>query len=161
MSGELTAEQGTERGPVSFPPPLVYVAGLLLGWGAEIVAPTPNLPSRLAWTAVAVAIVASIALDIGATRLFLQRRTGIAPWTAATNLVTDGPYRVTRNPMYLGMAFLYLGVALGLGLLWGLAAFPVVIAVIDRAVIRREEAYLEAKFGAAYDDYRSRVRRWI
>ncbi len=63
--------------------------------------------------------------------------------------------------MYLGMALLYLGLALAFGLLWAVALLPIVVAVIDRGVIAREESYLEAKYGAAYNDYRGRVRRWI
>jgi protein-S-isoprenylcysteine O-methyltransferase Ste14 len=93
--------------------------------------------------------------------VFRKYQTGIAPWDPATALVTEGPYRRTRNPMYLGMAALYGGIALGFGLLWALALLPVVILLIDRVVIRREEAYLETKYGDAYRDYRNRVRRWI
>ena len=150
-----------ERGPVSFPPPAVYVAGLLIGWGAELFADTPNLPPLFAGAAAAIGVAGFLVLDGRASVLFAKRKTGIIPWTPATTLVTDGPYRFTRNPMYLGMALLYLGLALGFGLMWALALFPVVLLVIDRAVIKREEAYLEAKFDGAYNDYRARVRRWL
>ncbi|MFP5353383.1 MAG: methyltransferase family protein, partial [Actinomycetota bacterium] len=101
------------------------------------------------------------ALDSPAAATFIRKKTGVAPWTPATTLVTEGVYRVTRNPMYLGMTLLYLGLALGLGLMWALALLPVVVAIVDRFVIRREEAYLDRKFGAAYRDYRASVRRWI
>jgi len=79
----------------------------------------------------------------------------------ATALVTTGPYRYTRNPMYLGLAFLYAGIALAFGLLWALAALPVVLLVVDRVVIPPEERHLEAQFGDEYRAYKSRVRRWI
>lgn len=156
-----TDTEASERGPVSFPPPLVYVAGLLIGWAGELVTDTPNLPPLFAGLAAAVGVACFFVLDGRASMLFAQRKTGIIPWTPATTLVTDGPYRFTRNPMYLGMALLYLGLALGFGLMWALALFPVVVLTIDRAVIKREEAYLEAKFDGAYNDYRARVRRWL
>jgi protein-S-isoprenylcysteine O-methyltransferase Ste14 len=78
-----------------------------------------------------------------------------------TALVTSGPYRFTRNPMYLGMAFLYVGFAFAFGVIWALAFLPAVIVVVDRFVIAREEPYLERNFGQAYRDYKARVRRWV
>ncbi len=83
------------------------------------------------------------------------------PARAAQALVTDGPYRVTRNPMYLGMACAYAGAALVTGALWSLALLPLVLLVIDRAIIPREEKHLAASFGAEYERYRRRVRRWL
>jgi protein-S-isoprenylcysteine O-methyltransferase Ste14 len=75
--------------------------------------------------------------------------------------VTDGPYRLTRNPGYLGMTLLYAGIAIAADAVWALAPLPVAIAVIDRGVIAREERYLERTFGAPYTEYKRRVRRWI
>jgi protein-S-isoprenylcysteine O-methyltransferase Ste14 len=66
---------------------------------------------------------------------------------------------VTRNPMYVGMAFLY--VAFAFGVMWALAFLPAVLLIVDRFVIAREEPYLEAKFGRAYRDYKARARRWL
>ncbi len=82
----------------------------------------------------------------------------VAPSSA---LVTSGPYRFTRNPMYLGMASLYAGIALAFGLLWSLALLLVVLVVIDRGVIAREERYLERRFGDEYRLYKQQVRRWL
>jgi protein-S-isoprenylcysteine O-methyltransferase Ste14 len=78
-----------------------------------------------------------------------------------TALVTSGPYRLTRNPMYLGMAFLYAGLALSFGVTWSLAFLPLVLLAVDRLAILREEHYLEAKFGEEYRRYKARVRRWL
>ena len=85
----------------------------------------------------------------------------MVPMKPTTALVTSGPYRVTRNPMYVGMAFLYAGLALSLGVIWALALLPAVLLMVDRLVIAREERYLEAKFGEEYRDYKRRVRRWL
>ncbi len=80
----------------------------------------------------------------------------------ATNaIVTTGPYRFSRNPIYAGLSLIYAGLALGLALWWTLALLPVIWIILHFGVVRREEAYLEARFGQAYKDYRSRTRRYI
>lgn len=158
---QIQETDGNTVGPVRFPPPAVYVAGLLLGWAAEAIRPTPNLPVIPAVIMFVLGVGLFAVLDPAATARFKQADTNFIPWKPATALVTDGPYRFTRNPMYLGMASLYAGIALGTGLLWALALLPVVLAVIQVAVIRREERYLEDLFGQPYRDYRARVRRWI
>lgn len=83
------------------------------------------------------------------------------PARAAEALVTDGPYGLTRNPMYLGMACAYAGTALGANALWSLALLPLVLLVIDRAIIPREEAHLAASLDEEHERYRWRVRRWV
>ncbi len=83
------------------------------------------------------------------------------PFVATTALVTSGPYRHTRNPMYLGMAFLYVALVLGTGVIWALIVLPLVIAAVDQLVIVLEEGYLVRKFGEPYCDYMTRVRRWF
>lgn len=81
--------------------------------------------------------------------------------TPATALVQDGPYRLSRNPIYVAIALLYLGISLLLGNVWGVLLLPLWLAIIDWGVIRPEERYLEDQFGTPYRTYRERVRRWI
>jgi protein-S-isoprenylcysteine O-methyltransferase Ste14 len=76
-------------------------------------------------------------------------------------LVTSGPYRFSRNPMYVGLSALYLGLALLFNVAWPLALFPVVVMALFRLVIRREERYLAEAFGETYALYAQRVRRWL
>jgi protein-S-isoprenylcysteine O-methyltransferase Ste14 len=102
-----------------------------------------------------------VALDTQAMLRFMRSRTSFNPARPATALVTGGPYRFTRNPMYLGMAGAYAGLAVATGVLWALAFLPVVVLTIDRLVIRREERHLAVAFGEEYERYRSRVRRWV
>ena len=78
-----------------------------------------------------------------------------------TSLVFTGPYRWTRNPMYLAMLLLYIGIALLFDIVWALVLTPLVMLLVVRLVIRREERYLEGKFGEEYRQYKGRVRRWI
>jgi protein-S-isoprenylcysteine O-methyltransferase Ste14 len=94
--------------------------------------------------------------------LFFRRAgTSMVPFNPTTVLVTTGPYRFSRNPMYLGMAFLYIALALAFGVIWALIVLPLVIAAVDQLVISLEEGYLVRKFGQPYCDYMARVRRWL
>jgi len=92
-----------------------------------------------------------------------MRRAGtpVDPYEAPTALVTEGPFRYTRNPAYVALTLTYTGLALLIGVLWSLLLLPVVLVAVDRGVIQREEHYLEAHFGSGYQEYRRRVRRWL
>jgi protein-S-isoprenylcysteine O-methyltransferase Ste14 len=150
-----------ETSGVRIPPPLFYVAGFLLGLALELVWPIdgPPLAFRLAGAVIGVGLW--LALD-GAAMIFFRRAgTSMVPFVATSALVTTGPYRFTRNPMYLGMAFLYLGIAMATGVIWALIFLPLVIAAVDQLVISLEEGYLVGKFGDPYCEYMARVRRWL
>jgi protein-S-isoprenylcysteine O-methyltransferase Ste14 len=142
-------------------PPLIYVGVFLLGVVLEFAIPSPDLPLPLAIGIGIVGIVLWVALDPAAMRKFRQKGTEVPPDRPTTALVRTGPYRLSRNPMYLGMLILYGASALAFGVLWALALLPVVFFVIDRLVICREETYLERKFGDDYRAYRKQVRRWL
>jgi protein-S-isoprenylcysteine O-methyltransferase Ste14 len=108
-----------------------------------------------------VLVAAGIALVIWSFARFIRAKTGIVPITPATTLVADGPYRFTRNPMYLALTVVYLGAALLYDSLWPLLLLPLAIACIQLYVIPREERYLASKFGDEYLAYQRRVRRWV
>lgn len=148
---------------VRFPPPLIYLAGLALGAGAERVLNLPSLGLPLATRGFAGAVldlVGFLVMFAGAG-LFMRRRTAIIPFKPATSLVTSGILSWTRNPMYLGMAIFYVGLAVVLDSLAALLVLPLVLAIVHTQVIAREEAYLERAFGGEYVAYKNRVRRWI
>jgi protein-S-isoprenylcysteine O-methyltransferase Ste14 len=113
------------------------------------------------WVGGGLLVVAGLALLASFNTAFGRKGTAVEPWKPTTAIVTTGPYRLTRNPAYLGMALTYVGIALLAGALWALVPLPFVLIVIDRAVIAREERYLERKFGRQYLDYKAGVRRWI
>jgi protein-S-isoprenylcysteine O-methyltransferase Ste14 len=142
-------------------PPLVYLVGLLIGLLIGLWLPTAIIPSAVAWTLGAILIAGGLALMAWALRLFLRTGTPFRPDRAATALVIAGPYRYTRNPMYVGLAGIYLGLAVGFQSLWAVLLLPVVLYVIWREAILKEEAFLAHKFGADYTRYKESVRRWI
>jgi protein-S-isoprenylcysteine O-methyltransferase Ste14 len=146
---------------VRVPPPLIYLAGLAIGFGLEALLPGSSVPAVIQWVGGGVLVVAGVALLASFNSAFVRKGTAVEPWKPTTAIVTTGPYRLTRNPAYLGMALVYAGVALMSDALWVLAPLPVVIAIVDRGVIAREERYLERKFGPEYVDYKTRVRRWV
>lgn len=115
------------------------------------------LERRLGW----VAVVAGLAIMMTALGLFKKAGTSPEPWKQVSALVTDGVYRWTRNPMYLGMALMQIGVALLYDSLVTLLLIIPVIFWITRNVIEKEEAFMAARFGAEYDAYRTKVGRWF
>lgn len=148
---------------IRFPPPLVFLGLLLLGFAAERL--TGPLGFGLGRTLPAVAgtalIIAGIGLIAAAAGLFRRAGTRPEPWQPSTAIVTGGVYRFTRNPMYLGMALVHAGLALAFDGPLALATLPLAVLVIQTQIIAREERYLEARFGDHYRDYKSRVRRWL
>lgn len=148
---------------VRFPPPFVYVLGILVAWllGRWIAWPITMGPSRIRNLAAAIFGLLFLAIFVGALTAFGRAGTTLIPNRPATAFVTRGPYALTRNPMYLSLVALYIAVALWLNSWWALLLLPVVVFVIDRAVIAREERYLGAAFPTEYSAYRSRVRRWL
>jgi protein-S-isoprenylcysteine O-methyltransferase Ste14 len=158
---ERTRASGPDRSGVNFPPPLIYIAGFMLGVALEVAFPIAALPLGLALAAAFIGVAIWLALDGAAMLHFRRARTSMVPMRPTTALVTSGPYGFTRNPMYVGMAVLYSALALSLGVILALAVLPLVIIAVDRLVIAREEPYLERKFGDQYREYKSRVRRWI
>ena len=105
--------------------------------------------------------IAGTTMMLAATGLFRRLGTNVRPSQPATKIATTGPYRWTRNPMYLGMALIYAGLAIGFDGPIAFALLPLVLIAIQARVIAREERYLEAKFGDDYRRYRAKVRRWL
>jgi protein-S-isoprenylcysteine O-methyltransferase Ste14 len=104
-----------------------------------------------------------LGVAIGGNALHHFRRTGQdpKPWESTPEIISTGIYRFTRNPMYVGMALMQIGIGIGLGNGWIIALVPPVLVVIYMIAIRHEEAYLERKFGDTYARYKASVRRWL
>lgn len=151
----------SDHAAVPVPPPLIYAAGLLAGMAAERVSPSPDLPKDLARPVGVLTMGAGAALIASSAGLFRRSGTSVMPVRPTTVLVGTGPYRFTRNPMYVGMACLHAGLALRMQATWSLVLLAPVLLTVDRVVIAREERYLERAFGDQYRRYRTRVRRWV
>lgn len=151
-----------EAPKVRFPPPLVYLGfiGLAIILARFVAMPSLGLGVARPWLGGA-ALVTGLAIVIGPIRLFSRKGENPVPWTPTATIIDTGLYAYTRNPMYLGMAIAYIGIAILIDSLIALFLLPLVIAIIQTQVIAREEAYLNATFGTPYRDYCSRVRRWI
>lgn len=146
---------------VWFPPPLVYLAALIAGILLGRVLPG-TLPHTALLNVVGVALlVLGLSLMISARVVLVKRGTNINPARPTTALVADGPYRFTRNPMYVGAAAFYAGVALLFASLWALIFLVPVLVIIRYLVIAKEEQYLLDKFGDEYRRFTGLVRRWI
>lgn len=148
---------------VRFPPPLAFLAALLIGWALDRWATGWTLPveDMLRWLSGGGLCLTGLALVAPALIGFRHARENPEPWTPSKQLILKGPYRYTRNPMYLGMATTYLGLAILLQSVSALILLPLVLWVIQTKVIAREEAYLLRRFGDDYIAFTKAVRRWI
>ena len=143
---------------IFIPPPAYYAAGLAGGMAIDSAVAAPLGAHPVLGAVVAAPGVALAAAGVVAV---VRHRTTIVPHHPVSTLVTGGVYRLSRNPMYTGLAVVYLGLALMLGSWWPLVLWPLVILAVRQLVIRPEERYLAERFGPVYADYRSRVRRWL
>ncbi|MGZ3338312.1 MAG: methyltransferase family protein [Reyranella sp.] len=151
----------TDAPKVRIVPPLVYLAGLAIGHLANRWLQLDAVPTDVAWIVGGIFAVLGLALIVSAMTNFARAGTTIRPDRASSRLVIAGPYKFTRNPMYVGLATTYLGLAIADRSLGSLILLPVVLLIIRRAVIVHEEAFLERRFGSVYTDYKAKVRRWL
>ncbi len=154
-------EGGKDIPGVIAPPPLIYLAFLLIGFGADALWPVAVLPQGPRYAAGIGVIALSLALVISAFGQFRRHKTSFKPHEPSTALITEGPYRYSRNPMYLALSLLYAGIGIAADGPWTLALLAPLLIVLHYGVILREERYLERKFADAYRRYRSSVRRWL
>jgi protein-S-isoprenylcysteine O-methyltransferase Ste14 len=142
-------------------PPLVYLASILVGALVQYAAPLPFLPRRLALPLGASIVVVAIALFTSAVVKFRAAGTPVPARKPTTAIVDAGPYRFSRNPIYLAFSLLQLGIAIWANSLWLLATLVVAVALMHLFVIPTEEQYLERRFGSQYLEYKASVRRWL
>lgn len=145
------------------PVPWVFVLNYLLGIGLERMSPIALSPhaAQVSTKAGAALFAAGAVIAGWGLVLFRKARTTTVPGKSSAQLVTSGPYRFTRNPMYVGLTLAYLGEAGLLKQVWPAILLPLTIAYVNWTVIPVEEAKLEEVFPDEYPQYRSRVRRWI
>jgi len=159
--GRISLKSWTGTLAMRLLPPHYFFAAILLMGLLHVVAPGVvwlDMP----WTMIGIVlIVAGLSLPTTGAIMFHRRGTAIKPFNESSVLVVEGPYRFTRNPMYIGLTLMLIGVATVMGTLTPLFVIPIFVLVIDRLIIRVEEQMLEAKFGEQYRVYKARVRRWV
>ena len=142
-------------------PPVAVGVPLLLGGIATAVWGDPVEPGDwrvpLGWLLAAAFVV----WNGWSLWLFARHETGLLPGDATTSMIESGPYRLSRNPLYVGLLALYLAIALLASSFWALVLFPTAAVLVLWGAILPEERFLESRFGEPYDDYRARVRRWL
>lgn len=156
-------DTGTDGAAVRIPPPLVFLGTLIAGVLVHgFLAPLPmGLPLGMRIVAAAAAAVPGLVFMGGAIILF--RRTGQdpKPWVCTPEIISTGIYRISRNPMYVGMALIQTAIGAGLDNWWVIIFVPVSLVIVHLTAVRHEESYLERKFGDQYTRYKATVRRWI
>lgn len=142
-------------------PPLIYVGALLIGLAIDYFVPIQFLSETLSIRLGA--LLSSTAGLLALSAVFAMRRseTPFDVQKPTTSIVTQGPFRFSRNPMYLALTLLYIGIASLISSIWVFLMIVPTVFAIQRGVIKREERYLERKFGEEYLRYKKRVRRWI
>jgi protein-S-isoprenylcysteine O-methyltransferase Ste14 len=150
-----------DRAGIIAPPPVIYLAALAAGLAAEWQLPLAlslgDVKRFVGWSLVGVGGL----LLLWAARALRRARTSVSPYKPTSVLVVDGPYRYSRNPIYLADALIYIGISVVIDTLWPILLLPIALAVLQQGVIAREERYLERKFGDQYRQYQASVRRWL
>lgn len=145
-------------------PPILFAGAVLLGCLLSWIVPIgPGFGSANVRALAAGGAFALVGLALGAlsVREFRRAGTSVVPGEPSTALLESGPYRFTRNPIYIGFVIFYFGLAIMLTSAWMLVLLVPVLIVLQRGVVEREEAYLQTKFGEAYRKYQARVPRWL
>jgi protein-S-isoprenylcysteine O-methyltransferase Ste14 len=154
----------TDHAQMAIKPPLLFLGALALGCLLSLVVPIgPGLGSAngLALAAGSSFVAIGFALAGLSIRRFRLAGTSVVPGQPSTALVVAGPYRITRNPIYIGFVLAYFGLAVMLTSVWVLALLIPVLIVLQRGVVELEEDHLERQFGEVYLNYKARVPRWV
>lgn len=160
MTADDTADDKDRPGVIA-PPPLVFFAFLGLGLGLDGVWPLGAVPGAVGRPAGFALIAIGVGIFAAAIYHLRQAGTSVQTRMPATAVVTSGPFRFSRNPIYLSASLAFAGIGLAADNVWILALVVPFLAVIRYGVISREERYLEAKFGEEYRRYKASVRRWL
>ncbi len=154
-------DDSKDRAGVIAPPPLIFLLFLAAAFGLDRLWPLSFVPDGWAWPGAVVIIGGSVVLAAFAFLTFRRAGTSVDPRRPTMAIISDGSFRFTRNPLYLAMTLLIIGIAIAVDGLWPVIMLVPTLIVMTYGVIRREERYLEAKFGDAYRTYKAKVRRWF
>ena len=152
----------TDKPEVLAPPPLFFLVPLVVGLALQFALPVHFLPAGWLQMAAGIPIIVVAGILVATAFGTLTRaKTDLVFKRPTTTVVMRGPYRLSRNPIYLAGTLLLVGVALAVNTLWLLALLPAVVLLVTFGAVIPEERFLEREFGDEYLEYRSRVRRWL
>ena len=157
----MSIDSHSDNAGVIAPAPIIYGTAIAIGLVAEFAHPIAFLPRPVGLWLGAVTIAISIPIVVSAFRALARSRTAFDARKPTTRIVTDGAFRFSRNPTYVSLTLLHVGVALVLGSLWVLLMVVPAVVAVHWGIVLREERYLEAKFGEEYRSYAAKVRRWV
>ena len=148
---------------LKIPPPVVTALAAAAMWGIAVLAPLIDLPAAVRVPAAIVLALMGVAFDLAGVIAFRRSQTTVNPMKPekAATLVRSGVYRLTRNPMYVGLVFVLVAWAVYLSCAWALLGPVAFVLYMNRFQIRPEERALSSLFGRRYEDYKSGVRRWL
>ena len=142
-------------------PPIWLLLAIFVQFVLHFSCPILDCPSDNSKYGGILIVATGIILIVWAIKSFIQAGTPIRPFQKVISLVSSGPYRFTRNPMYLGFLIILFGIAAGMGSLAPFIVLPIFFVFVQRHFVFREEALMQEQFGTSYADYCSRVKRWI
>ena len=153
--------ESKDHADVKIHPPILTLIFIVIAYVAKRVIPIPfSVPDILRLIGFALVVIGFL-FGVSALFAFRKARTTLDPHGQVSAIVSDGIYRFSRNPIYLGFLLMVIGLPLNSGSYWGVVLAPVFVMSMNRLVIEKEEAYLEKKFKDVYSSYKSSVRRWL
>ncbi|HAV78728.1 MAG TPA: hypothetical protein DCX53_15370 [Anaerolineae bacterium] len=153
--------ENKDHASVKIHPPVLLLLHLGVVYLLNRFIPIPfALPGYMEWLGYGI-VLSGLGIAFSAMVYFAVKKTTVDPHGSVSTIITEGPYRFSRNPIYLGLLSVLVGTPLVLGSMWGGVMGIVFIITMNHLVIKHEEVYLEKKFGDVYTSYKSRVRRWI
>jgi protein-S-isoprenylcysteine O-methyltransferase Ste14 len=152
-----------DRAAVPIPPPLFFVLCLGIAFILEYLFPVDlqGIPFILRMIIGAILLIISCAIAISAFIVLIRNKTPFDPAKPTIRIIKEGPFRFSRNPLYLSLIILYSGIAFLVFSIWLFISIPVLYLLLYFFAVKPEECYLSVKFGEEYEAYKNRVRRWI
>lgn len=157
----MKSEIDEKGAKVKFPPPLIFIFLLLFAYGVHYFYPINIGVSYEVKYAGVVIVLLALGLIIYISRIFKRVATNIEPWKPTTTIISTGIYAYSRNPIYVAFCLVPIGVGIILNSFWLLCSFLPAALIVYFVAIKKEETYLEQKFGTEYQQYKKRVRRWL
>jgi protein-S-isoprenylcysteine O-methyltransferase Ste14 len=164
MSGQDHRGPGPVNAPIFPKPPVVALLFIAAGWALNHFIPAGPRGASFPLESLVIGViimVCAVAIALSAGREMTRAGTTFLPGGEASGLVLTGVYKRTRNPMYLSLTFFTLGLGIATVNPWMVVLAPALLLYLQERVVKREEAYLRERFGAKYEDYMSKVRRWL